>query len=347
MKSILAAAVAAVLVMGTVLTEGQQLQKITLNYPTRSGASWPLFIAKEGGYYQKQGLDVTLVFAGHPAGIAMVVSDQAQMSSYNLESVMQASSRGDAPFAVVGASLNKAYFALMAKKDVGAVADLKGKTFAVSQIGDPPYNYTSAFLRKFGMSPRDVQWIAAGADATGRAAALSGGRADATLLTPPAYFRLEEAGFKNLGNLADHDDIFAATTYLMKRTTIAANPRLPEQIIRAQAEAIKRFYDDKAFAVKAYQAYDKQATADVERLYDGYSKANVLERVPYVLSPALQAVIDQQSDAKLLAQMKSFDFRTVIDNSVVARLVQQGYFQKLFGPAIKAEEDRKSKLAFR
>ena len=45
--------------------------------------------------------------------------------------------------------------------------------------------------------------------------------------------------------------------------------------------------------------------------------------------------------------MKSFDFRTVIDNSVVARLVQQGYFQKLFGPAIKAEEDRKSKLAFR
>ena len=342
-----AAVLAAVLVTGMVLTEGRQPQKITLNYPTRSGASWPLFIAKEGGYYQKQGLDVTLVFAGHPAGIAMVVSDQAQMSSYNLESVMQASSRGDAPFTVVGASLNKAYFALMAKKDVGTVAELKGKTFAVSQIGDPPYNYTSAFRRKFGMSPRDVQWIAAGADATGRAAALSSGRADATLLTPPAYFRLEEAGFKNLGNLADHDDIFAATTYLMKRTTIAANPRLPEQIIRAQAEAIKRFYDDKAFAVKAYQAYDKQATADVERLYDGYAKANVLERVPYVLSPALQAVIDQQSDAKLLAQMKSFDFRAVIDNSIVARLVQEGFFQKLFGPGIKAEEDRKSKIAFR
>jgi ABC-type nitrate/sulfonate/bicarbonate transport system substrate-binding protein len=347
MKVFLAAVTAAVLAMGTVLTEGQQLQKITLNYPTRSGASWPLFIAKEGGYYQKQGLDVTLVFAGHPAGIAMVVSDQAQMSSYNLESVMQASSRGEAPFAVVGASLNKAYFSLMAKKDVASIAELKGKTFAVSQIGDPPYNYTSAFLRKFGMGPRDVQWIAAGADATGRAAALSSGRADATLLTPPAYFRLEEAGFKNLGNLADHDDIFAATTYLMKKTTIAANPRLPEQIIRAQAEAIKRFYDDKAFAVKAYQAYDKQATADVERLYDGYAKANVLERVPYVLAPALQAVIDQQSDAKLLAQMKSFDFRTVIDNSVVARLVKEGFFQKLFGPGIKAEEDRKSTLAFR
>ena len=28
-----------------------QLLKITLNYPTRTGQSWPLYIAKEGGYY--------------------------------------------------------------------------------------------------------------------------------------------------------------------------------------------------------------------------------------------------------------------------------------------------------
>ena len=340
-------AVLAVVVLCSVPAPGQQLQSVTLNYPTRSGASWPLFIAKEGGYYQKYGLDATLVFAGHPAGIAMVVSDQAHMSSYNLESVMQASSRGDAPFTVVGASLNKAYFALMARKEIASVKDLKGKTLAVSQIGDPPYNYTSAFLRKFGLTPRDVQWIAAGADANARAAALSTGRADATLLTPPAYFRLEEAGFRSLGILADHDDIYAATTYLMKKSAIAANPRMPEQLIKAHAEAIKRFYDDKAFAVKAYQAYDKQATADVERLYDGYAKANVLERVPYMLAAALQAVIDQQSDPKLLAQMKGFDFHSVIDNGVVARLVKEGFFQKLFGPSIKAEEDRKAKLAFR
>jgi hypothetical protein len=141
--------------------------------------------------------------------------------------------------------------------------------------------------------------------------------------------------------------VFAATTYLMKKSTVAASPRLPEQLIRAHAEAIKRFYDDKAFAVKAYQAYDKQTTADVERVYDGYAKANVLERVPYVLTDAVRAVIDQQSDQRLLAQMKGFDFRTLIDNSVVDRLVKEGYFQKLFGPGVKAEEDRKSKSAFR
>ena len=134
---------------------------------------------------------------------------------------------------------------------------------------------------------------------------------------------------------------------MFSKSALAANPRLPEQIIKAHAEAIKRFYEDKAFAVKAYQVYDRQNTADVERFYDGYAKGNLLERVPMVLTGAVKAVIDQQTQPQLIALMKDFDYRTVIDNGVVTRLIKEGYFQQLFGPGIKAEEDRKSKLAFR
>jgi len=44
--------------------------------------------------------------------------------------------------------------------------------------------------------------------------------------------------------------------------------------------------------------------------------------------------------------MKAYDFHKVIDNSIVDRLVKEGFFEKLFGPGIKAEEQRKAKLAF-
>src|SRR5215467_15138712 len=165
----------------------QQPQKITINFPTRSGASWPLFIAKEGGYYQKYGLDASLVFANHPAGVAMVIGGEAQMTSYSLESAMQASAR-DSSLVMVGNSLNKAVFALVARKDFKSAKELKGKRIAVSQIGDPPYNYGIALLRKFGLSSRDVQWVPIGTDVNGRVAALESGRVDATMLTPPAYF---------------------------------------------------------------------------------------------------------------------------------------------------------------
>jgi ABC-type nitrate/sulfonate/bicarbonate transport system substrate-binding protein len=303
-------------------------------------------MAKEGGFYQKYGLDVTVVFGTHPAGVAMVVAGEAQMTNYSLETAMQATAR-DGSLMVVGSWLNKAVFALMARKEFARVQDLKGKRLAVGQIGDAPSNYTIALIRKFGLTNRDVQWVPVGTDANGRVAALESGRADATLLTAPAYFKVEEAGYRNLANLTDHDDIFAATTYLMKKSVIAQNPKLPETLIKAHTEAIKRFYEDKDFAVKSYLVYDKQTPADVARFYDLYVKANLFERIPYVLAGAVQSVIDQQTDPQLIALMKGFDYRKVIDNSIVERLVKEGYFEKLFGPGVKAEQSRKAKLAFR
>ena len=330
----------------TAVTLAQQAQKITINYPTRSGASWPLFIAKEGGYYQKYGFDVNLAFANHPAAMAMVVSEQAQMTSYSLESTMQASAR-DSSLVIVGNSLSKAVFALMARKEINNAKELKGKRIAVSTIGDPPYNYGINLLRKFGLSSRDVQWVPVGTDVNGRVAALEGGRVDATLLTAPAYFRLEAAGYKTLANLTDYDDIFASTMYVMKRSVAAANPKLAELLIQAHAEAIKRFYDDKAFAVQAYQVYDKQSRGDVERFYDIYKKGNLFERVPYVQAAAFKFVVDQQSDPQMIALMKGVDYAKAVDNGPVDRLVKQGFFEKLFGPGIKAEQERKAKLTFK
>src|ERR1700731_2939515 len=102
------------------------LEKITINYPNRSGSNWPLFIAKDGGYYQKYGLDVTLVFGVHPAGIAMLVSGEGQMVNSSLEQLIQAASR-DGSLVLVGSSLNRGMFALMANKDIPSMKALKGK----------------------------------------------------------------------------------------------------------------------------------------------------------------------------------------------------------------------------
>src|SRR5665213_1024285 len=196
------------------------LQKVTINYPNRSGSNWPLFLAKEGGYYQAHGLDVNLVFGVHPAGIAMLVSGEAQMVNSSLEQLMQAASR-DGSLVLVGSSLNRGMFALMANKSIPDMKALKGKRLAIGQIGDAPYGYLIALLSKSGLTARDVEWIPVGTDVSGRAAALESGRADATLLTAPAYFKVEAAGYRTLANLADHDDIFASTAYIMKKSVVA------------------------------------------------------------------------------------------------------------------------------
>src|ERR1700691_4994163 len=89
----------------------QTPQNITINYPAKAPANWPLFVAKDGGYYQKYGFNANLVFGVSPTGIAMVVSGEAAMTNYSLEQAMLASSR-DGSLVLVGSLLNRALFAL-------------------------------------------------------------------------------------------------------------------------------------------------------------------------------------------------------------------------------------------
>jgi ABC-type nitrate/sulfonate/bicarbonate transport system substrate-binding protein len=323
------------------------LQKITINFAARTGTTWPLYLAAEGGYYQKYGLDVDLVFAVHPAGIAMVVSGEAVMTNYPLEQAMPAASR-DGSLVIMGSQYRKSSFALIAPKTFSSVRALKGKKIGVSQIGDAPYNYTVGLLAKAGLTPKDVEWVPIGTDVNGRAAALKSGRVDATMLTAPIYFKFEQQGYQSLANTSDYPDIYAPTVYVFKKSTVAANPHLAEALIKAHAEAIKRLYDDKDFAVKVYlKRNPTDDPADVARVYDLYTKAQTYERVPYVLDAAVQYMIAHPVDEQLGAQLRAFDFRKVIDNSIVDRLVKEGFFEQLFGPGIKAEEQSKAKLAFR
>jgi ABC-type nitrate/sulfonate/bicarbonate transport system substrate-binding protein len=345
-RTLLTLSVVVILAASALFFAQGQVQKTAINFPTRSGASWPMFIAKEAGYYQKYGLDVNLVFGAGTIGVAMISSGEAGMTNSSMEQALQAGSRDPNSLVMLGSTLNRGMFALMVPDKIKSAKELKGKRIAVSQIGDAPYNYSVAVLSKFGIKPRDVQWVPVGTDATARAVALTSGRAEGTLLTAPSYFPLEKQGYKMIANMADFNDIYASTVYLFTRKSVAANPKLAESIIRAQTEAVKRFYDDKAFAVKAYIAYDKQSPADVERIYDMLAKSNQLERIPYVMAAAVKSIMDQ-ANSEAATQLKDFDPHKVIDNSVVDRLAKEGFFEKTFGPSVKAEQDRKSKAAYR
>src|SRR6187431_3831220 len=93
----------AVLVVPAAFPQQAALQKVSINYPARSGGSWPLYIAKEGGYYQKYGLDVTLAFGAGNVGVAMITSGDAVMTNSSMEQALQASSR-DASLVSMGGS---------------------------------------------------------------------------------------------------------------------------------------------------------------------------------------------------------------------------------------------------
>lgn len=325
------------------LVGAQGARKITISYPTRSGASWPLWLASKAGIYQKHGLDVTLEFGVHPAGIATLVSGQSQMSNYGIEQILAASVR-EPSMVIMGSSLNKGNFSMVAHPSIKKFEQLKGKRIGIGRLGDPLYFFCLDLFEKYGLGPKDVQWVPTGTDATSRAKMLQAGQIDAALMVAPSYFPMEAQGFTVLDSLANHADIFVSTGYLFKKTWVKENPEIPAKLIMANAEAIKLFYEDKAAAVAAYRAFDPVSEDTAAGLYDLYKSRNVLDRIPLLQKPAVQSAVQRMVDN--IPALKTFDAGQIVDMGPVRKLIASGYFRKLFGEQVAQEENAKLKTAY-
>ncbi len=321
----------------------QTLEPLKAINPTRSVSSWPMWLAAEQGYFKKYGLDVTPSFAVHPVGVAGLISGEIQFTNYSLDDIAAAAAR-DPVLVIIGSILHRATFALMARGEVAKVEDLKGKRLGVGRVGDPPYHYTVALLKDYGMKANDVQWVPTGADASTRATMLLSGQLDAALVTPPAYYRLQQQGLQPLTVLQDHPNIVISVGNAYKKSWVATHPDLPDRVLRAQAEAVHRYYSDKTAAIAAYRKYDPNiAEADCARAYDEGVRAGILDRIPLVQKAAAEAVVERIGGD--IPALKSFDFSLMVDNRPVRKLIAEGFFEKLYGPDIKAEQEKRLEAA--
>jgi ABC-type nitrate/sulfonate/bicarbonate transport system substrate-binding protein len=319
----------------------QSLQKAVAMIGARSGASWPLWIAKEARLYAKHGLDVELVYAVHPGPIAAIISGHATMTSSGSDPALLAAAK-DPSLVVLGGFMNKGSFAMIGSKTATDMKQLAGKKIGIGRVGDPPYHMAVSLLKKFGMTARDIQWVSVGVDAAARAAALQSGQIDAALITAPAYFRLQSAGLPVLAVLLEHEDIYVSTYYLFRREALTKQRTTALGFIKAHAEAIKRFYDDRAYATEIMIKYGgTRNREDANRVYELYKNARVLEPIPYVLKGSVEAVVERQG-----AELKGSEFARIIDNSLVDQLVKEKYFEAVFGASIRNEQQRKQAIAF-
>lgn len=317
--------------------------RMTIAYPMRSSPAWVPYAASEGGYYAKEGLDVTLKFGVHPAGIAMLTSGEAQMAIYSIDIALLAAIQ-DASFVLRGTVSTGSTFELIAAAGrYPRIKDLKGARIAVGRVGDAPYYYTVLQLRAHGLTARDVQWIPTGADASGRLTALTVGQVDAAALTAPAYFRLLDSGkYSALPAEPSSDDESGCIVCLYRRSTPLW---ISEAVTRAHAATVKRLYEDRDFAVKAFAANNpRMQIADVERLYALSVDAQRFPRVPLVLKSNVAWVLSTHGESR--PELKSFDFAKVIDNGQIMRLASDGWLSRLFGTAANAELESKLKRAY-
>jgi ABC-type nitrate/sulfonate/bicarbonate transport system substrate-binding protein len=190
-----------------------------------------------------------------------------------------------------------------------------------------------------------VQWVPTGTDASARVTMLVTGQIDAALITPPSWYKVEAQGMKPLTLLEDHPGTVLTVGNVYKKTWVAQNPDVPERVLRAQGEAVHRLYTDKAAAVAAYHKFDPgPSQADIERVYDNVVRVHLIDRIPLLQKVAGPAVVERIGAD--IPALKQFDFQSIIDNKPVRKMIDEGFFEKLYGPSIKEEQARLLKGAY-
>lgn len=237
----------------------------------------PVYVAKELGYFKDEGLDVDIfeTTSGSALNAALLGgSVAATASGYSQPLVM--SDQGKKLKGIVGMEMASPYVFLVNPKlnipadDPQALANaLKGKRFGVVSIGSSGHMTAEGLLARYGVSNKDVTFVAVGAGSSALAA-LKSGAVDAVNPTEPDVTQILDSG---VGVIA---------LDLRKTAAEKVYSTLPSSTIQATAEWIDANPDAAAAIVRAITRAndtlrrDPKTSLDVlSKLYPNLSRENI------------------------------------------------------------------------
>jgi NitT/TauT family transport system substrate-binding protein len=145
----------------------------------------PLTLAKEAGIFKKNGLDVTIRKIPQKDRHLAIASGDIQCAATTVETWIVWNANGVATTQIF--QLDKSYGAdgMVVKPGIQKIADLKGKTVAASAPGTAPYFTLAWFLKKNGLTPKDVKIVNLEPQAAANAMIAGTGGLDAAMTYEP------------------------------------------------------------------------------------------------------------------------------------------------------------------
>jgi NitT/TauT family transport system substrate-binding protein len=300
-------------------------ERVRIAYSAISGAMGPLWVAHDLGLFSRQGLDVQLLYIGGGSVVTQaLIGGDVQFVRLGASAVMQASLRG-ADLKMIGNTINSLVFSLMAKPEIKAPGDLKGKKIGVTRLGGSTDFALDLALKKWNLRRgHDVAVLQTGGMPQ-LLGAITAGSVDAGVISPPTNLTAAKMGLKELVDFGDLPIQYPNSPLATTQAYLDKNRDIALRVVRAYAEGIHRVKTDREATLKIFSKYTKVQDAEIlAELYRIYGVKH-LERIPYVKPEAVEEVL--RSEVKTGAAAKAADF---IDNSLVAELEREGLFRKLY-----------------
>ncbi|WP_321008003.1 ABC transporter substrate-binding protein, partial [Hungatella effluvii] len=235
---VLAVSMLAVCVTGCKTTTRKQLKPVVLNEVAHSIFYAPQYAAIELGYFEDEGLDLTLVNgAGADKVMTALISGDADIGFMGSEASIYVYQQGSDDYAVNFAQLTQRagnFLVGREAQDNFTWADLKGKKVLGGRAGGMPEMVFEYILKKNGIDPAADLTIDQSINFGLTAAAFTSNDADYTVEFEPFATGLEKEGNGHvIASLGVDSGYVPYTAYSVKKSYLEKNPETIQKFTNA------------------------------------------------------------------------------------------------------------------
>jgi NitT/TauT family transport system substrate-binding protein len=320
---------ATLFVVGLICAPSFAQEKMRMGLSSVSALHSAVWIAEQKGLFRKHGVDVEVIVTGQGGtAVSALLANDIQTASSAGDALVNAALHGGDTVMIAGV-INKGLQRIMVRPAIKTPEDLKGKKVGVTRIGAVSHFVLLMMLKRWNMSPNDVQVIQVGSSPN-MLASLDKGGIDGAVLTIPSMFVAEDRGYKVLIDLADTDIYYLHTMIATTRSYMKGNRDKLIRYLKGYLEGIAYFKQNRKESlevVKKKLRLNADQERNLERSFDLLS-TKYYETMPY---PSLRGVetvlsfIEKDNPKAKTADPKSF-----IDDSLLREVDASGFVKGLY-----------------
>jgi NitT/TauT family transport system substrate-binding protein len=288
--------------------------KVTVAYSAISPIFAGVWMAKELGAFEKQGLKSELVYISSGSiTVQAMVGGNLDMSVAASNAVVSSILRG-APLVAVGSITNRPAMSLFVQPEIVKPEQLQGKTLAITRHGSSTHFLTLFALEKLGLHDK-VKIQPMGGTREVDAAVRTGMVAGAVRSMKPG------PKTRMLVDLPDLGIPFSMDLIAVKRDFYKNSPRTVEAMLKAYIEGVAALKTKKELAYKVLGKYLLGASDSLDEAYE-YS-VKYLDRQAKIEPAVIQTVLNWENKGD--TPVNEF-----FDNSAIDRIIKEGFVERLY-----------------
>src|SRR5687767_9732406 len=313
------------------LVLAQQPVKLAFPYGPLGLNSVPWIVAKEIRIFEKNGLDLDMVYVGASAVIVQsMLSGSSNVAGFGGPAVITNVLRGGD---IIQVAAMAPYFtqSLFVRPDIRELRGIQGKKIGITRFGSVTDFALRTIIGRHNLKDVNILQMGGFPEAV---AGLSRGVIDGAMFSPPHNFRMLKEGFRELVSQKDLRAMGSGflTQGIVARKSFAATHRdVVVRLIKTTVEATRYAIANEEYSKRVIAKYLR--ISDAELLRQSYLYVvETFAREPFVPESTMQSMVQRMVQVNMIDAKSAQTTPTsaYFDNSYVTELKQTGVLDNIW-----------------